>query len=135
MADTQAISTTSFVQSLGVNTHIDFGGGYANLQTVEAAISYLGIDNLRDSPGDPNDASLWQQVAQATGAKFDAYIGETSPNFMSTELGYIGRLAQEGILNYVEGGNEEDDSYPASRATICRSLRSFSKHYTILLSR
>ena len=114
MADTQAISTESFVQSLGVNTHIDFGGSYANLATVEAAINYLGITNLRDSPGNSGDLSTWQQVAQATGAKFDAYIGETSPGGMTSELGTIQQLAQEGILNYIEGGNEEDDSYPAS---------------------
>ncbi len=114
MAAVQAISTESFVQSLGVNTHIDFGGSYANLATVEAAINYLGITNLRDSPGNASDLSTWQQVAQATGAKFDAYIGETSPSGMSTELGTIQQLAQEGILNYIEGGNEEDDSYPAS---------------------
>jgi hypothetical protein len=114
MPAVQAISTESFIQSLGVNTHIDFGGSYANLQTVEAAINYLGITNLRDSPGNAGDLSTWQQVAQATGAKFDAYIGETSPIGMSTELGTIQQLAQEGILNYIEGGNEEDDSYPAS---------------------
>ena len=114
MAAQQAITTEDFIQSLGVNTHLDFGGSYANLATVEAAINYLGIDNLRDSPANSGDFSSWQQVAQATGAKFDAYVGETSPGGMSTELGNIQQLAQEGILNFVEGGNEEDDSYPSS---------------------
>ena len=52
--------------------------------------------------------------SQATGAKFDDYIGETSPAGMLADLGYVAQLAQEGVLNFVEGGNEEDDAYPAS---------------------
>lgn len=114
MAAEQAISTDDFIQSLGVNTHLDLGGSYADTATAEAAIEYLGLDNLRDSPASPADLSLWQQVAQATGAKFDAYVGQVSPSNMSTELGYIQQLAQQGILNFIEGGDEEDDSLPTS---------------------
>jgi hypothetical protein len=112
---TTAISTTSFINSLGVNTHLDFNAyGYQDVSTTEAAINYLGLKNLRDSAQSPNDASLWQQVSAATGARFDDYIGETSPDGMQTDLNLIPQLAQEGILNYIEGGNEEDDSYPLS---------------------
>ncbi len=112
---TTAITTASFINSLGVNTHIDFDAdGYQNLATVEAAINYLGLKNIRDSAQTASDASAWLQVANATATKFDDYIGETSPAGMSTDLGYVAQLAQEGILNYLEGGNEEDDSYPAS---------------------
>jgi hypothetical protein len=110
-----AISTSSFVNSLGVNTHIDFADyGYQNLAIVESAIKYLGLTNLRDSAETASDATTWQQVAQATGAKFDDYIAETSPAGMTTDLGFAKQLASEGILNYLEGGNEEDDAYPAS---------------------
>jgi hypothetical protein len=115
MAAEQAISSVTFIQSLGLNTHIDLGGAYSNLQTVEAAISYLGLDNLRDSPADPHDLSTWQQVAQATGAKFDAYVGQIPPSEMPIEQGYIEQLAQQGILNFVEGADEEDDSNAAAR--------------------
>ena len=101
--------------SLGINTHIDFGAyGYQNLTAVENAIKYLGLVNLRDSPGTTADLTSWQQVAQATGAKFDAYIGETSPAGMSTELSTVRQLAAAGLLNFVEGGNEEDDPFPQS---------------------
>jgi len=109
-----AISTSSFINSLGVNTHLDFGGSYGNLAAVENAIKYLGLTNLRDSAGNAGDVSLWQQVAQATGVKFDAYVGETSPSGMSGELGTMTQLAKEGILNYIEDGKEEDASYPVS---------------------
>ena len=113
MTTLTAITASSFVNSLGINTHIDFNAyGYQNLATVEAAINYLGIKNIRDSASNGSDASTWLQVADATGAKFDDYIGQTSPSGMSTELGYVAQLASEGILNYIEGGNEEDDAYP-----------------------
>jgi len=112
---TNAISTTFLINSIGVNTHLDFNAyGYENVSTTEAAINYLGLKNLRDSAQSPYDASLWQQVSAATGAKFDDYIGETSPAGMQTDLNLIPQLAQEGILNYIEGGNEEDDAYPVS---------------------
>ncbi|HET6196189.1 MAG TPA: hypothetical protein VFE12_10555, partial [Acetobacteraceae bacterium] len=98
-----------------MNTHIDFANyGYQNLAVVEASINYLGLKNLRDSAQTAADATTWQQVAQATGAKFDDYIAETSPAGMTTDLGFVRQLAQEGLLNYLEGGNEEDDAYPAS---------------------
>jgi serralysin len=112
---TTAVRTNDFVSTLGVNTHIDFANyGYQNLATVEANINYLGVKNLRDSAQTPTDAQTWLQVAQATGAKFDDYIAETSPAGMTTDLSYVKQLASEGLLNFVEGGNEEDDDYPAS---------------------
>jgi hypothetical protein len=115
MPSQPAVTASSFVDSLGINTHIDFNNyGYQNLATVEAAIQYLGVVNIRDSASNSSDASSWLQVAQATGAKFDDYIGETSPSGMQAELALAPQLAQEGILNFVEGGNEEDDAYPQS---------------------
>jgi hypothetical protein len=110
-----AISTLSFIDTLGVNTHIDFAAyGYQNLTTVANAIKYLGVTNIRDSAQTASDATAWLQVAQATGAKFDDFIAQTSYAGMVTDLGFVQQLAQEGILNYLEGGDEEDDAYPAS---------------------
>ena len=115
MTDQTATSAAAFVNSLGINTHLDFGAfGYDNISATEQAISYLGIGNLRDSAQSPGDFSLWQQISQATGVKFDDYVGETSPDGMQTDLGFMTQLAQAGLLNAVEGGNEEDDAYPAS---------------------
>ena len=110
-----AVSARSFVLTLGIDTHIDFGQyGYQNLAITESAINYLGVKNIRDSAATSMDAQTWLQVAQATGAKFDDFIGEASPGQMQVELGYIKQLASEGILNYIEGGNEEDDPYAAN---------------------
>ncbi len=114
MAVQTAISTRSLIDSIGVNTHIDFVNyGYQNLTTVAASINYLGIKNIRDSVQTAADATTWLQVANATGAKFDDYIAATSPAGMTTDLGFATQLAQAGILNFLEGGNEEDDAYPA----------------------
>lgn len=112
---TLVVRASDFIDSLGVNTHLDFNAyGYQNLTVVEQSINYLGIENLRDSAAVSSDLTTWQQVAQATGAKFDDYIGETSPSGMSGYLNLMPQLANEGTLNFIEGGNEEDDPYPAS---------------------
>lgn len=110
-----ATPAATFVGALGINTHIDFAAyGYQNLATVESDIKYLGVKIIRDSAEVATDAQSWLQVAQATGARFDDYIAETSPANMQTDLGFVPQLAQEGILASVEGGNEEDDAYPQS---------------------
>jgi hypothetical protein len=115
MANQQADAAEAFIQSIGVNTHLDFWGGpYGNLGLVESALSYLGVDNVRDSPADPNDVSVWQQVAQATGVKFDAYIGEVAPSLYGNEFGLMQQMGRMGLLNAVEGVNEPDSAFPLS---------------------
>ena len=110
-----AVSAAALLNTLGINTHLDFGAyGYQNLATVESNINYLGVKIIRDSAETATDAQTWLAVSQATGAKFDDYIAETSPAGMATDLGFVQQLAKEGILQSVEGGNEEDDAYPAS---------------------
>jgi hypothetical protein len=110
-----AVSAAVFIGTLGVNTHLDFAAyGYQNLAMTEYDINYLGVEIIRDSAQTATDAQTWLQVAQATGAKFDDYIAETSPAGMQTDLGFVQALAQSGILASIEGGDEEDDSYPAS---------------------
>jgi hypothetical protein len=111
----EAVRAAVLIGSLGVNTHIDFAAyGYQNLPLVESSILYLGVENLRDSPEAASDAQTWRAVAKATGAKFDAYVPEGSPANMAASLALMPQLASEGILNAIEGGDEEDDSYPAS---------------------
>ena len=108
-----AVRANNFVSTLGINTHIDFADyGYQNLSVVEASINYLGVINIRDSAELAADARTWLQVSQATHAKFDDYIAETSPAGMTADLGFVRQLAAEGILNFIEGGNEEDDFFP-----------------------
>ncbi len=116
MTTLTAVTASRFVNSLGVNTHIDFNAyGYENLTTVESALKYLGVKNVRDSAESSSDLTTWQQVAQATGVKFDDYMPEGSPADMQSAYNLITQLAQEGVLNFIEGGNEEDDDYAISQ--------------------
>ena len=126
MTTVTAITATSFVGILGINTHIDFAAfGYQNLATVESALNYLGVRNVRDSAQNPADLTSWMQVAQATGVRFDDYMPEGSPAAMQNALSLVNQLASEGILNFIEGGNEEDDDYAISMGN---SL-SFTAHF------
>ena len=128
-----AVSAAAFIGTLGINTHIDFNAdGYQNLTNVENDINYLGVKIIRDSDENPSDAQTWLAVAQATGARFDDYIPETSVAGMQTALGYIQQLAQEGILTAIEGGDEEDDSYPASLGNTVQATALFQQQlYTL----
>ncbi len=127
----KAISASSVLNSIGINTHIDFNNyGYQNLSVTEAAINYLGIKNLRDSADNPNTLGVngtWQQVANATGAKFDDYMTEGSPTSDQTDLSYISQLASQGILNFVEGGDENDNSYATSSGNSIAWTASFQQ--------
>src|SRR5262249_8464772 len=107
-----AMRTVGVLGRIGVNTHIDFrNSGYQNLAVTEAAINYLGIHNLRDSAQTTDDFVLWQQVARVTHSKFDDYVPEGSFADMQHALSLVPQLAAEHLLNFIEGGNEEDDPY------------------------
>ena len=128
MTTLTAVTASSFVASLGVNTHIDFNNyGYQNLATVENSLEYLGVKNVRDSAESSTDLTSWQQVAQATGVRFDDYIPEGSPATMQSALALVPQLAQEGILNLIEGGNEEDDAYAASQGNTLAITQQFQQ--------
>src|SRR5690348_8414760 len=89
-----ALSATDFVDTIGINTHFDFNAfGYQDLSTTEAAINYLGIKNLRDCAGNSSDLTTWQQVAAATGARFDDYMPEGAPAWLQDTLNLVPSLA------------------------------------------
>jgi hypothetical protein len=128
---TVAVATMAVVNSLGINTHIDFNRyGYENFAVTAASINYLGLKNLRDCPGNDNDVGAngsWQQIASATGAKFDAYMTEGSPASDTANLARVSRLAAQGILNFVEGGNENDDAFALSQGNSIAWTASFQR--------
>jgi hypothetical protein len=131
LTSSQAISTSAVTNSIGVNTHIDFNNyGYQNLSTTAAAINYLGIKNLRDSADNPNTVGpngTWQKIANLTGAKFDDYMTEGSPASDLNDLGYAKQLAAQGILNFIEGGNENDNSYALGQGNSIAWTASFQQ--------
>jgi hypothetical protein len=115
-ATVAAISVSAVLNTIGVNTHLDsFNYGYQNLTVTSAAIKYLGVRNLRDCYQHSWDMPLWTQVAAATGAKFDDYMGRGSPAQDTAALAFVPSLASKGLLNFVEGG-DENDTAPALAA-------------------
>jgi hypothetical protein len=126
-----ANQAANFLGTIGVNTHLDFtGSSYSNLSAVENAINYIGVKSLRDSPNNSADLGAngsWQQVANATGAKFDAYLGEGSVATMQQGLSNATALAHQGILSFIEGGNEEDQGYATSQGNSLATTAAYQK--------
>ena len=111
-----ATSATAFVGSLGINTHIDFAAyGYQNLATVETNINYLGVKIIRDSAETATDAPDMAAGGEGDRGKVRRlHCGDVARQAWRPTSGLCGNSAQEGILASLEGGDEEDDSYPAS---------------------
>jgi hypothetical protein len=103
---------TAFINSVGINTHLHGEKfGYENRDTVATAIQYLGVKNVRDSAQSQRDVQIWTAFAQTAGVKFDDYMPEGSPDDMRQALTLVPQLAAAGVLNFVEGANEEDAPY------------------------
>lgn len=121
MTAIKSISARAVVDTIGVNTHIDFNtSGYQNLATTIAALKYLRVRHIRDCPGQPASVTgprAWSVVAAATGCKFLAFIGETSPASALTQLGWFSTLAGQGVLDGIDGPNEWDTAYPLGQGT------------------
>jgi hypothetical protein len=110
----QAARVSNVLDRFGMNTHFDFllyeGFG---AQRVIDALNYIGnghLKILRDSPAEDKDITLWAQVATATGAKFNAFIGEEGPDVYRAHSQRMQRMIDSGgnYLFALEGGNEED---------------------------
>jgi len=128
----QAVAASAFIDSIGVNTHIDFVSipAYANLRTTLDALTYLGVKNVRDDPQNPADVGpngWWQLVANATEVKFDAFMAEGSVAQMRDDLTRAQSLAGQGLLNFIEGGNEEDDPYAVEHGNSLQEAASFQR--------
>src|SRR5262252_9414863 len=128
MAAQTAVRAQDFTNTLGVNTHFPFTDyGYQNVAMTEAALNYLGVTNFRDSAESQAGTDLLIKVAHDTGMKLDDYIGETSQAGMSSDLSFVSQLAKAGVLASIEGGNEEDDSYPASLGNTMAATAQFQQ--------
>ena len=67
-----ASRVSDFTNSIGVNTHAAFYWTvYGNTSLVENCLNYLGVSNVRDQLSNAGSASLFQQIHDATGVKFD----------------------------------------------------------------
>lgn len=117
-------TTTQFINSLGINTHIDFPG-VPSVATHIAAINYLGVKHIRDCAQHATTPALWHTVMNGTGAKFLAFMPEGSPATVQAAFDLLPALYTTGCVTMVEGPNEEDDAYAASGGNSTAKARQF----------
>jgi hypothetical protein len=96
---TRAVSTDEFLDSLGVNTHVD--QGYDAAKYVEPLI-YAGIRNIRD--GERNLKS-YAMLHEATGIRVDLLGGTDLDGFLAAARS----LASSDALLSLEGPNEPNN--------------------------
>jgi len=127
----------SFVESIGVNTAIDYPNTaeYHNPLKLIAAMHYLGINTLRDHTPDPNDSATWASymaIAKA-GFRFDFLIAGNGNVNISRDIAHLHAMAsaQPGSILAIEAPNEINQwpityhgltDYRAAGATVQRNL-------------
>ena len=113
VAPTTALSASTFINSMGVNTHIIYkDGAYANAASVVQDLNYIGVYHVRDSAPtswNPGTASLGDYVTWANaGIYFDLLGAQIASDGSSVDLTMINAIAgsiQNNILS-IEGPNE-----------------------------
>src|SRR5882757_2715669 len=103
----QAVAAATFVQSIGINTHIDFfWSAYADLTAVQNALAYLGVQNVRDAIDNPSDLAKFAELNQNLGVKFDFFIAPGDAG-MPWQLQQI--ESDPALVRFIEGANESDN--------------------------
>lgn len=110
----QAVPVAAFIDSLGVNTHINFTGpdysGYADPAITSNSLRYIGFRHIRDGGRSftPGQVARLVGVAQTADVKLTVTPGSGGP--VDLAVFHQGLLdleaARPGILAAVEGPNE-----------------------------
>jgi hypothetical protein len=110
MSVVQATSSEAFVQSIGVNTHLNYldSPDWANVSLFISSLQYLGIDHVRDAlplVGDPLVSTYTAMMA--LGIKFDIGV-DGQPYNGSASIAAFNNLeaASPGGISSIEGFNE-----------------------------
>ncbi len=115
------INTQAFLDRFfGVNIHLSncCNGNYGSTTQVITELQYIGATHLRDGPIPMNGLlDKYQAVYRATGARFSGAIEMGSPARQRACLDVIRTWLKQapGLMNFIEGGNEEDTAYPKSQ--------------------
>jgi trimeric autotransporter adhesin len=112
-ADQTILSASSFVGSIGVNTHVGYAwDSYNNLALVEDNLKYLGVTKLRDGLTNIPSAQPVIDGLAADGYKFDLVVPTSLPAKGSAALQqYLTSVehfaaAHPGSIVALEGLNE-----------------------------
>lgn len=122
---TQAVCAADFTNSIGINTHLDFSvTAYSNVSIVEAALTYLGVKQVRDAMQFTTSPALFAQVAAATGIRYDPFLPPGTEADLADDLHDIKQLPVSDILS-VEGRNEPDLYGPGFQQGIADQITLF----------
>src|ERR1700737_2015391 len=110
MSAINAVRAADFIQTMGVDTHIDFtDSGYANIDADLNALRYLGIDHVRDESPNPDFDPVGQTHlgdAANAGVKFVFFAqGGVDPSVVAQRL-HDFAAAHPGSIIGIEGPNE-----------------------------
>ena len=132
---TATMRTAYFISITGLTTHFDFANyGYPNIgrlrprSTTSASETYvpaLGQQGIR-IPG--------SRCHKQHSRKLDAYIPEGLRSDVQNSLSLLLSLAREGILKYIEGGEEEEEDCDASQLGRCQCYAASLRGQTYSLS-
>ncbi|UPG74092.1 hypothetical protein MVG78_08205 [Roseomonas gilardii subsp. gilardii] len=102
-------STESFLDSIGVNTHInDSSGGYGNISTVISELDYIGVTHVRDGLNSSLSTDLFEVLANHD-ITFSMLTSGSNGTSLSSQISAIAKLESlYNAIDYVEGPNETD---------------------------
>lgn len=114
MASTTAVRAADFLNTIGVNTHINWQGSglaYTDQEAVRNSLQYLGIKYVRDGAPVEGWTLPFYQTLAADGIKFDIPVSSGEYNAtgdFSTDLSRIDAFARSnpGAVASIEGLNE-----------------------------
>ena len=108
-ADTvPAVSAYNFIDTIGINTHLNNMWGddfYGNVKNVESELYYIGVRYARDTFSGHTHIANMQQVNKDTGIKYDIIFH--SDFSYDTQLSDL--RSNIGMVAEVEGPNEVDN--------------------------
>ena len=110
MSAIQAAAVLSFLSTLGVNVHMEYADEYANVAATELALSYLGIDLIRDNVLNPATALPTLEALAAAGIKLDLIVPSyaTGASSLTNFMSMVDTLEKThpGCIVAFEGPNE-----------------------------
>lgn len=104
-----AHTATSFLGSLGVNTHLGNWTVYENEGIVQASLAYLGINQIRDGMNPASNAQAEYDQLAAAGIKSDFLVNNGTDLTTFQSLLDAFAKANPGALSAIEGPNEVDN--------------------------
>lgn len=115
-------SVTTFIASLGVNTHVDATTTpYGNVALVARDLAYLGISHIRDHAWD-TDLSAYKVLATG-GVKFDLIVDDSPKAAVAAMVPIAGSIVSFEGANEVDTGGVKVATAVAQQAALFAAVK------------